>query len=160
MDQLSVAAVSGQQAAALRAALALDAAQAQEWRARLIGSGDLDGFSELVYAAFVVAVRRYFAPAWTRADVVRYVGRRVNWLTGGCRSAPYQGLDRVRLGGAFPGKRPARSRRSAAAELLEGDRVAGAGGVRVGHRELARRGPSAIVGRDVGHRKMTNTDTG
>jgi hypothetical protein len=74
VDQLSVAVVSGQQVATLRAALASDAARAQEWRAHLIRSGDLDGFSELVYAAFVVAVRRYFAPAWTRADVVRYVG--------------------------------------------------------------------------------------
>jgi hypothetical protein len=74
VDQLSVAVVSGQQVAALRAALAFDAAQAQEWRARLIGSGDLDGFSELIYAAFVVAVRRYFGAAWARADVVRYVG--------------------------------------------------------------------------------------
>lgn len=74
MDQLSVAAVSGQQAAALRAALALDTAQAQEWRARLIGSGDLDGFSELVYAAFVLAAGRYFGTTWSRGDVVRYVG--------------------------------------------------------------------------------------
>jgi hypothetical protein len=66
--------VSDQQVAALRATLALDAAQAQEWRAQLVGSGDLDGFSELVYAAFVLAVRRYFPMAWARADVVRYVG--------------------------------------------------------------------------------------
>jgi hypothetical protein len=41
---------------------------------RPVGSGDLDGFSELVYAAFVVAARRYFGLEWTRADVVRYVG--------------------------------------------------------------------------------------
>lgn len=66
--------VSDQQVAALRAALALDAARAREWRARLIGSGDLEGFSELVYAAFVLAVRRYFGVRWGRADVVRYVG--------------------------------------------------------------------------------------
>jgi hypothetical protein len=52
--------VSGHQAAALRAALAFDAVRAREWRAYLTSSGDLDGFSELVYAAFVVAVRRYF----------------------------------------------------------------------------------------------------
>jgi hypothetical protein len=74
VDQLSVAVVSGQQVAALRAALAFDPAQAQEWRARLTGSGDLDGFSELIYAGFVVAVRRYFGTGWSRGDVVRYVG--------------------------------------------------------------------------------------
>ena len=66
--------VSDQQVAALRAALALDAVRAREWRARLIGSGNLEGFSELVYAAFVLAVRRYFGVRWGRADVVRYVG--------------------------------------------------------------------------------------
>lgn len=66
--------VSGQQVAALRAALTFDAGLAREWQAHLIGSGDLDGFSELVYAAFVLAARRYFGGEWTRADVVRYVG--------------------------------------------------------------------------------------
>jgi hypothetical protein len=74
VDQLSVAVVSDQQVAALRAALALDAVRAREWRARLTGPGDLDGFSELVYAAFVLAVRRYFGAGRGRADVVRYVG--------------------------------------------------------------------------------------
>lgn len=76
MDQLrpAIAVVTGQQVAALRASLTFDMAQAQEWRARLIQSGDLRGFGELVYAAFLLAVRRYFAPVWTRADVVRYVG--------------------------------------------------------------------------------------
>jgi hypothetical protein len=54
--------------------LTFDAVQVQEWRVRLIGSGDLEGFGELLYAAFVVAVRRYFAPEWSRGDVVRYVG--------------------------------------------------------------------------------------
>lgn len=70
-----MAVVSGQQMAALRASLMLDAPQAQEWRTRLHQSGDLNGFGELVYAAFLLAVRRRFTPAWTRADVVRYVGR-------------------------------------------------------------------------------------
>lgn len=69
-----MATVSGQQVAALRAALTLDAPRAQELRTRLIQSGDLYGFGELVYAAFLLAVRRHFGPAWTRADVVRYVG--------------------------------------------------------------------------------------
>ena len=69
-----MAAVTGQQVAALRALLAFDEVRVREWRARLIGSGDLEGFGELLYAAFVVAVRRYFAPQWSRGDVVRYVG--------------------------------------------------------------------------------------
>ena len=69
-----MAAVTGQQVAALRAVLTFDAAQVREWRARLIGAGDLEGFGELLYAAFVVAARRYFAPEWSRGDVVRYVG--------------------------------------------------------------------------------------
>ncbi len=52
----------------------LDAPRAQELRTRLAQSGDLYGFAELVNAAFLLAVRRRFAPAWTRSDVVRYVG--------------------------------------------------------------------------------------
>lgn len=67
-------AVTGDQVAALRASLTLDQAQARDWRDWLIRSRGLDGFGELMYAAFVLAVRRRFAPAWTRADVVRYVG--------------------------------------------------------------------------------------
>jgi hypothetical protein len=69
-----VGAVSGQQVAALRASLMLDAPQAQAQRTRLTQSGDLHGFTELVDAAFLLAARRRFAPAWTRADIVRYVG--------------------------------------------------------------------------------------
>ena len=70
-----MAAVSGQQIAALRASLTLNTAQAQELQVSLIQGGDLHGFGELVYAAFLLAVRRRFGPACTRADVVRYVGR-------------------------------------------------------------------------------------
>lgn len=66
--------VTNDQIAALRASLLLDEAQARDWRDWLIRSRGLDGFGELVYAAFVLAVRRRFAPAWTRADVVRCVG--------------------------------------------------------------------------------------
>ena len=69
-----MAAVSGQQIAALRASLKLHAGQAQDLRASLIRAGDLHGFGELVYAAFLLAVRRRFGPEWTPADVVRYVG--------------------------------------------------------------------------------------
>jgi hypothetical protein len=69
-----VAAVSGQQVAALRTALMLDQGRAHELRAGLVRAGGLQGFGELAYAAFLLAVRRRFGPAWTRGDVVRYVG--------------------------------------------------------------------------------------
>jgi hypothetical protein len=67
--------VSDTQAAALRASLMLNADEAQELRARLTRAGELDGLSELFYAAFVLAVRRRFAPTWTRGRIVRYVGK-------------------------------------------------------------------------------------
>jgi hypothetical protein len=67
-------AISDQQVAALHAALTLDAPRAQELRTRLTQTGDLAGFGELAYAAFLLAARRRFAPTWTRADVIRYVG--------------------------------------------------------------------------------------
>jgi len=35
--------------------------------------GDLSGLGALVHAAFVIAARRHFAPAWTRAGVIQYV---------------------------------------------------------------------------------------
>jgi hypothetical protein len=69
-----MAAVTGQQVATLRAALTFDQAHVQAWRTRVHESGDLAGFSELLHAAFLLAARRRFAPAWTRAGVVRYVG--------------------------------------------------------------------------------------
>ncbi len=67
-------AVSDTQAAALRASLMLNADEAQGLRVRLTRAGELAGFSELLYAAFALAVRRRFAPTWTRAEIVRYVG--------------------------------------------------------------------------------------
>jgi hypothetical protein len=69
-----MAAVSDTQAAALRASMMLNAHEARELRARLTEGGELGGFSELVYMAFVLAMRRRFAPTWTRAEIVRYLG--------------------------------------------------------------------------------------
>jgi hypothetical protein len=36
-------------------------------------SGDVAGYGELVYAAFVAAVRRRFSPTWTLPKVIRFV---------------------------------------------------------------------------------------
>lgn len=33
----------------------------------------MDGYSQLVYAAFVTAARRRFSPTWTIPDIVRFV---------------------------------------------------------------------------------------
>ncbi|MBV9445889.1 MAG: hypothetical protein JO345_08340 [Streptosporangiaceae bacterium] len=35
----------------------------------------MDGFVELVHAAFIVAARRKFSPAWTRAQVIHFVAQ-------------------------------------------------------------------------------------
>ena len=40
---------------------------------RLLQAGGVDGYGRLVYAAFVMAVRRRFSPTWSTADVVRFV---------------------------------------------------------------------------------------
>lgn len=69
-----MATVTGEPVATLRAALTFGQAHVQAWRTHLLETGDLRGFSELLYAAFLLAARRRFAPAWTRGDVVRYVG--------------------------------------------------------------------------------------
>lgn len=66
-------AVSDQQVAILRAYLAQDADEAARLNAQLAQPGDWDGYGEFVWAAFVLAVRRRFAPVWTVPQVVRYV---------------------------------------------------------------------------------------
>jgi hypothetical protein len=42
---------------------------------KLAVSGDLSGLAALVYAAFVIAARRRFAPQWSRGEVIRYVAQ-------------------------------------------------------------------------------------
>lgn len=68
--------VTDHELATLRAQLiGQDEIARQEFSSQLAESGDLSGLGMLVYAAFVIAARRKFAPAWTRADVIGYVAR-------------------------------------------------------------------------------------
>ena len=70
-------AVTDQQVASLRAFLTArseqDAERAGQMFTRLARSGAAEGIGELIYATFVVAARRKFAPRRTLADDVRYV---------------------------------------------------------------------------------------
>jgi hypothetical protein len=65
--------VTDEQVAALRAHLALNLDESEQLHQRLVQTGDVAGYGELVYAAFVMAVRWRFAPMWTVPDVVRFV---------------------------------------------------------------------------------------
>jgi hypothetical protein len=65
--------VSGEQVAALRAFLALDSDQARRLTEQLVEAGRVEGYGELVYAAFVSTVRRRFSPTWTVSDIIRFV---------------------------------------------------------------------------------------
>jgi hypothetical protein len=66
--------VTEEQVTALRAFLACDPSYERLAR-ELFGSGRLQGFGELVYAAFVIAARRRFAPTWTSAQIVRFTAQ-------------------------------------------------------------------------------------
>jgi cytochrome P450 len=60
----------------LRAQLAGDDEAARHaFTAQLARSGDASGLGMLLYAAFVIAARRKFAPRWSRTDVIGYVAR-------------------------------------------------------------------------------------
>jgi hypothetical protein len=65
--------VSDEQVAALRAFLALQPDTAEQLTKQLVETGHLEGYGELVYAAFVTAVRRRLSPTWTIPDVIRFV---------------------------------------------------------------------------------------
>jgi hypothetical protein len=65
--------VTAAQVAALRAYLVLDLFEADRLNRQLVQTDDLDGYGELVYAAFVTAARRKFSPTWTVADIIRFV---------------------------------------------------------------------------------------
>jgi hypothetical protein len=66
-----------QQVAVMRAYLSASSdaqvAEAERQFIMLARTGDADGIGELLYAAFVIAARRAFAPTWESADVVRFV---------------------------------------------------------------------------------------
>jgi hypothetical protein len=59
--------------ALLRASVTGDDAGLQRALEQLTGPGERDGLAALTQTAFVIAARRKFAPAWSRADVIRYV---------------------------------------------------------------------------------------
>jgi hypothetical protein len=42
---------------------------------QLAATGEANGMAVLVYAAFLIAARREFAPRYTRAEVIRYVAQ-------------------------------------------------------------------------------------
>lgn len=69
--------VTDDQAAALRAYLsARDDADADDAEARFLAlakANRLDEIGALVYCSFAAAARRRFSPAWTSADLVRFV---------------------------------------------------------------------------------------
>jgi hypothetical protein len=65
--------VTDHQMVLLMAYLAGEEEVAQRVRTELAASGTAEGFAELVYAAFVIAARRRFSPAWTRSGVIRFV---------------------------------------------------------------------------------------
>jgi hypothetical protein len=69
--------ITDQEVAAMHAYLSAssdaEAADAERQFIMLARTGDADGIGELLYAAFVIAVRRAFAPTWESADIVRFV---------------------------------------------------------------------------------------
>lgn len=71
--------VTGEQVQTLRAFLVFDPLYERLTR-ELAGTGRWHGFTELVVAAFVAAVRRRFAPAWTSAQIVRFTAQIRNGL--------------------------------------------------------------------------------
>jgi hypothetical protein len=70
-------AITDQQVAAMRAYLSanseVDAAEAERRFITIARAGGADGLGELLYAAFVIAARRTFAPSWRSADLVMFV---------------------------------------------------------------------------------------
>lgn len=65
--------ISAAQVAMLRAYLARDADEVEILNEQLRRCDDIDGLGELIWAAFILAARRRFAPRWTVPDVVKYV---------------------------------------------------------------------------------------
>lgn len=66
-------AVTDQHVTALRTYLVGDADDWERLHRDLIESGDVAGYGEFVYAAFVAAVRQRFSPTWTKGDVIQFV---------------------------------------------------------------------------------------
>jgi hypothetical protein len=59
----------------LRATLAGEMEVVERVNAQATGAAQAAGLGALVYAAFGIAARRKFAPVWTHAEVIRFVGQ-------------------------------------------------------------------------------------
>lgn len=66
-------AITDEHVAALRAFLVSDSDQAGRLTKQLVETGQVEGYGELIYAAFCAAVRRRFSPSWTLPEVIRFV---------------------------------------------------------------------------------------
>lgn len=68
--------VTSREMAMVRATLRGEDEEAQRlFQEELAATGDASGMALLIYAAFVIAARRQFAPRYTRGEVIRYVAR-------------------------------------------------------------------------------------
>jgi hypothetical protein len=67
--------VTDEQMVWLHAYLSGEYELAERFTSQAAGSATADGIAELVYAAFVTAARRKFAPGWTDADVIQFVAQ-------------------------------------------------------------------------------------
>lgn len=57
----------------LSASSGAEAADAERHLEQLVSAGAANNIGALLYAALAIAARRIFAPAWTSADIVRFV---------------------------------------------------------------------------------------
>jgi hypothetical protein len=72
--------VSDDQVAALRAHLLHEFDKAGRLNRQIAEATDMEGYGEFVWAAFVLAARRRFAPEWTVPQIVKYVAAaRARW---------------------------------------------------------------------------------
>ena len=69
-------AVTSREMAMVRATLRGEDEEAQRlFHEQLAATGDASGMALLIYAAFMIAARREFAPRYTRGQVIRYVAQ-------------------------------------------------------------------------------------
>lgn len=71
--------VADEHVAALRAHLRHDFDEAERLNRR-VADADMRGYGEFIWAAFVLAARRRFAPEWTVPQIIKYVAAtRARW---------------------------------------------------------------------------------
>jgi hypothetical protein len=125
--------VTDEQVAALRAYLVPDLGEAERLNQHLVTMGGQDGYGHFVYAAFVEAARNRFSPAWTRADVIRFVATVRKQTPGGQNIDPHAGeiLIRRALGDHAADALDEETRGTVQvillAELIAGEQLDGAG---------------------------------